>query len=966
MALDTATVRIAAKVAGEEAVRSLARQLNITDKEARSLIRTNLQLGSSSTQAAAGLTGTSRAAAASARGFAAARAAIAATVASFGALAAAAGLGSLGRLGMDAEAAAAKLRTMKNSISDFDKLGPLLQQVARETGNTVGPAELSAGAYEVLSAGATSAADAAAKLKASLILAQGGAVDASVAVDGLTSIMNAYAVDTSRATEVADKVRQTVDDGKISFEQYATTIGRAAAVAAGAGVSLDELNAAIGTVTSGGIVAETAISGVRQLIVNLIKPTDDAKQVAAAYGIQLGAAALKAKGLGGVLDDIRSKTGGNAQAVSKLITDVDGLTAAQALFVKDGQKYKDLLDNQAEAYGRAGKAAEEMNNTAQAAGKRLAAAWERLAERLTKAWAPFFTWLADSLSAVMDKSYEAGQWIQTQTRNARNNLPVQPLTSGTTAGRLPGGMPAIPSTAKPSGGQAFGDVPGGIGATLPPYGAPARQSASDFTRRASNLITGANGVQMTVFPLGPLAQQKKPKYDPIDGRKGDDKPLPPGAEDSGSKGPKERTPAEIAQSVAGLGRDLAIRTLEAERIKADEQRQATIDYEIAVIRANDAFVEFTQRQGVKAAEVAAAKKLRDVAVQAAIADRDAALTAINASIAQLEDKTATAAAAFARLTDRDALLPQPENSFEAQVQQRSEELAAAVRDSITELEGVLKELERKGAGAADLRRKVLDQLTQMRGMTPAETRGLAVEQVRRATAASLGLEQQRELQQLQDQFQALLTPYGELTAQQQLENRSKREGIALSPEDRAQRFQEAAAIDRTKEAIRQLNEQQQLSRQLAEDIADGFREMFKGLLFQAQSLEEALSNLFGRMADQLLDIGMNFLMFGNPMGFNGSLFGIKLPGLAAGGPVSAGAPIVVGERGPEVFVPRSSGTIVPNGAGGVSVVVNVDAKGTSVQGNEPNSEALGRVISASVQAEIIRQRRPGGLLAAGA
>ena len=38
----------------------------------------------------------------------------------------------------------------------------------------------------------------------------------------------------------------------------------------------------------------------------------------------------------------------------------------------------------------------------------------------------------------------------------------------------------------------------------------------------------------------------------------------------------------------------------------------------------------------------------------------------------------------------------------------------------------------------------------------------------------------------------------------------------------------------------------------------------------------------------------------------------KLPGQAAGGPVSSGQAYVVGERGPELFIPNSSGNIVPN------------------------------------------------------
>lgn len=65
---------------------------------------------------------------------------------------------------------------------------------------------------------------------------------------------------------------------------------------------------------------------------------------------------------------------------------------------------------------------------------------------------------------------------------------------------------------------------------------------------------------------------------------------------------------------------------------------------------------------------------------------------------------------------------------------------------------------------------------------------------------------------------------------------------------------------------------------------------------------------------------------GSALGFGG--------GRAAGGPVSAGTAYMVGERGPELFVPGSSGSIIPNGAGGgttINLTVNgaIDAEGTA-------------------------------------
>jgi hypothetical protein len=84
---------------------------------------------------------------------------------------------------------------------------------------------------------------------------------------------------------------------------------------------------------------------------------------------------------------------------------------------------------------------------------------------------------------------------------------------------------------------------------------------------------------------------------------------------------------------------------------------------------------------------------------------------------------------------------------------------------------------------------------------------------------------------------------------------------------------------------------------------------------------------------------------------------------ANGGPVGAGRSYLVGERGPELFIPGAQGNIVPNNAmSSTSVVVNVDASGTEVQGNQGGAEQLGRLIGSAVQAELIKQKRPGGLL----
>jgi len=76
---------------------------------------------------------------------------------------------------------------------------------------------------------------------------------------------------------------------------------------------------------------------------------------------------------------------------------------------------------------------------------------------------------------------------------------------------------------------------------------------------------------------------------------------------------------------------------------------------------------------------------------------------------------------------------------------------------------------------------------------------------------------------------------------------------------------------------------------------------------------------------------------------------------------------LMGEAGAEAILPLKRGSDGKLGVkaqgGGNNIVVNVDASGSSVEGDETEGRALGRLIGAAIQAEIVNQKRPGGLLA---
>ena len=109
--------------------------------------------------------------------------------------------------------------------------------------------------------------------------------------------------------------------------------------------------------------------------------------------------------------------------------------------------------------------------------------------------------------------------------------------------------------------------------------------------------------------------------------------------------------------------------------------------------------------------------------------------------------------------------------------------------------------------------------------------------------------------------------------------------------------------------------------EIGKDVADSFASSFGGALASVVTGAEAVGAAFKKMAlsvirDAIAMIAKLAIVRGLLSLFPGLGTGpgafIPIPGLAHGGPAQAGRPYVVGEKGPELFVPKTSGTVVPN------------------------------------------------------
>lgn len=151
---------------------------------------------------------------------------------------------------------------------------------------------------------------------------------------------------------------------------------------------------------------------------------------------------------------------------------------------------------------------------------------------------------------------------------------------------------------------------------------------------------------------------------------------------------------------------------------------------------------------------------------------------------------------------------------------------------------------------------------------------------------------------------------------------------------------------------------------IGDAIKTGIVDSISAAVFQTQSLAEVATNTLNNLANQLLNMGIQMALGGLGTALGGP-FAKLFPGLAEGGRAQAGRSYIVGEKGPELFTPGGTGTVTPNHAlmGGGSIVVNVDASGSAVEGEGAQAKQLGNVIGVAVRQELLKQKRPGGLLA---
>ena len=215
-------------------------------------------------------------------------------------------------------------------------------------------ATLSKGLYDILSA-TIEPAKALDVLTISVKAAKGGFTDTAIAADAITTILNSYSMSAERAEEVSDFLFMVVKRGKTTFAELAPSIGKVAAVASIAGIGLDELGAAISTLTRAGLKTDVATTSLRTLLSLFLKSTPQARKAAKEFGLELSTTTLQTIGLAGVLEKLKDASAGQVATVAAEKRALVGLAAALKQsegFYKDVALQQNKAGAAAEAYAK--------------------------------------------------------------------------------------------------------------------------------------------------------------------------------------------------------------------------------------------------------------------------------------------------------------------------------------------------------------------------------------------------------------------------------------------------------------------------------------------------------------------------------------------------------------------------------------------------------------------------------------
>jgi TP901 family phage tail tape measure protein len=829
-----------------------------------------------------------------------------------------------------------RLGTVGGNVAALDKgLGALSDRLD----GVANKAELAAASYQALSAGFTETGANLRVVEAATKAAVGGMVDVTAATEVTTKVLNAYNMSGDQATKVTDSIAKSIEYGVVQWSDYTSQLGRVASISAVAGVSLDEINAFIAAATKNSATAEIAFTGLGATLSNMLRPTTESAKAAAALGINWNLAGIRGEGFESLMGKLGIAMQKNPVLANQMVGGQEAVRGAFAAAAKGGKDYAMILEGLGGAAGKTDADFQTMKGSLENTLKALDTSFKNLSEALGTAFGPTVVIVirditkavngfADFMSAVPQPVMDTTGTI---IKLVAQMLLVQKGIQGIIALRA-GVIGMLAATA---GSAASAGTAAGAAATKVNMLKSAMLGLLKFA-----VVTLA--VDIVISGLGKLAEVQA-RMNAI--TKGSTKQF---AEQIGGS-------ALSRQEIEKLKKEnLAERARRVQEKKDVKAPLVTAQDDIAQAAILELDMRYAQLQtmGEKAKFLTPADRaLSDSKLTATTGGggggEPAGGKGDNAA-KKLEAEAKKRAEEAARLKaslgvygielglkrqiydiDNKIFVASLEKDKETQIRLKGEKELLRVNSEIAKVEFESLTPQERTAKLASL---AVDEVMARRDtMQELITLNREVDDQAKAALGTLsqeGLLLQSKLQGKEQEYQKQL-----LINQIMEENPTliRSEVEALVSKNEALKGQMKAA-----------EELKSLYSDIGMSIKNGVVDAIQSAIDGTKSLQEVASNLLQNIANKLIDVAMNMALFGvmSGTGIGGGLLGGLFKPKAAGGPVAGGGNYLVGEKGPELFVPSTAGTIIPADAT-AAAMARYQRQGGGSGGGNSGSDAMG-------------------------
>ena len=845
------------------------------------------------------------------------------------------------------------LRRLTTVGVNVAKISPALAKLSDELGGVANKAELAAASYQAASAGFSDTAGNINILRAATKAAAGGLADTSAVTEVLVKTLNAYGMSGNQAIQVTDSISKAVELGNQEWSDYTSQLGRVASIAALAGVSLDEVNAFIASATKNGATAEIAFTGLGATLNTLLQPTKESQEAAAKLGLQWNYGALQAKGFAGLMAELAVATEKDKEATARLLGSQEAMRGAMAASSKGGTDFKNILEQLGNAAGKTDTDFQTMKGSLENTLKALDTSFKNLSESLGKAFGPTLVIVIQDITKAVNGFANVMNAIPQPVMNAVGGLAkfvVQMLlvqkaiqtiigikaayvaamvgmtsatvASGTAAKTSASAMALYTNNTKALAAQAAATTPAmagllgilkgfaalgiiTVGISLVTTGLSEFIAAQAEINRlkgirgegAAGALTMAGGPSQTrenIIRQRNLASKAKLEAE------------------STMKRSRQFNLGETL--LGGFAPMVGLKSPEQRSLEFSKANQRRINAQSMLALDPNAFQPGAQKKppvpllpppseapggGAEGAGGKAAKEKLDTTKQIVdISKQEATLKAQLVLATAQED------------TIKQALLTKELAIFKAKQDQigPNERKLAIFEAEVNYVKTI-----------NDLEKQKTDQLQ-----------------------AQTDLNLQR-MQPLQDELALMQARLAGNEAEVMLRIQIREIMAGTTNLDAQAVTNTLKKIDALKQQLTAAQELKALYTDIGMSIKSGLVDAIQSAIDGTKSLEEVASNLLKSIANKLIDVAINMALFGAMSGTGsggGLLGGLFGGGKAAGGPVSSNSTYMVGEKGPELFVPRTAGTIVPADAT-AAAMARYQRQGSGSGAGGSGSDAMG-------------------------